>query len=156
MLGVWQQQYSVKEHTSPLLFFISVWINFKTMDKKRENIITLSFQVIERSFDTPSWNRFFRLFLTYKSTVLKLEVVMSSGHNEIPLNLLNVSVCFCFCTPVQKPEKLSSVCVAAALRDGLSAYTALHTHARMAAGHTLLVMDGASVRKTNELDVVVT
>uniref|UniRef100_A0A3P8N5Y7 Enoyl reductase (ER) domain-containing protein n=1 Tax=Astatotilapia calliptera TaxID=8154 RepID=A0A3P8N5Y7_ASTCA len=45
---------------------------------------------------------------------------------------------------VQKPEKLSSVCVAAALRDGLCAYTALHTHARMAAGHTLLVTDGAS------------
>ncbi|XP_044070428.1 quinone oxidoreductase-like protein 1 isoform X2 [Siniperca chuatsi] len=45
---------------------------------------------------------------------------------------------------VQKPEKLSSVCVAGALRDGLCAYTALHTHARMAAGHTLLVMDGAS------------
>lgn len=45
---------------------------------------------------------------------------------------------------VQKPEKLSSVSVVGALRDGLSAYTALHTHARMAAGHTLLVMDGAS------------
>ncbi|XP_051815620.1 quinone oxidoreductase-like protein 1 isoform X1 [Acanthochromis polyacanthus] len=45
---------------------------------------------------------------------------------------------------VQKPEKLSSVCVAAALRDGLSAYTALHTHARIAPGHTLLVMDGGS------------
>ncbi|TMS04731.1 Quinone oxidoreductase-like protein 1 [Larimichthys crocea] len=45
---------------------------------------------------------------------------------------------------VQKPEKLSSVCVAGALRDGLRAYTALHTYARMAAGHTLLVMDGAS------------
>ncbi|XP_028325381.1 quinone oxidoreductase-like protein 1 isoform X1 [Gouania willdenowi] len=45
---------------------------------------------------------------------------------------------------VQKPEKLSSVCVAAALRDGLCAYTALHTHARMAAGQTVLVMDGAS------------
>ncbi|KAG8000273.1 Quinone oxidoreductase-like protein 1, partial [Nibea albiflora] len=45
---------------------------------------------------------------------------------------------------VQKPDKLSSVCVAGALRDGLCAYTALHTHARMAAGHTLLVMDGAS------------
>ncbi|KAG7511996.1 quinone oxidoreductase 1 isoform X1 [Solea senegalensis] len=45
---------------------------------------------------------------------------------------------------VQKPEKLSSVCVAAALRDGLCAYTALHTQAHMAAGHTLLVMDGAS------------
>uniref|UniRef100_A0A671WM14 Crystallin, zeta (quinone reductase)-like 1 n=1 Tax=Sparus aurata TaxID=8175 RepID=A0A671WM14_SPAAU len=47
-------------------------------------------------------------------------------------------------SPVQKPEKLSSVCVAGALRDGLCAYTALHTHARMAAGHTLLVTDGAS------------
>ncbi|KAF7650400.1 hypothetical protein LDENG_00126480 [Lucifuga dentata] len=45
---------------------------------------------------------------------------------------------------VQKPEKLSSVCVAGALRDGLHAYTALHTHAHIAAGHTLLVMDGAS------------
>ncbi|XP_053189654.1 quinone oxidoreductase-like protein 1 isoform X2 [Scomber japonicus] len=45
---------------------------------------------------------------------------------------------------VQKPEKLSSVSVAGALRDGLCAYTALHTHARMAAGHTLLVLDGAS------------
>ncbi|XP_070771888.1 quinone oxidoreductase-like protein 1 isoform X2 [Enoplosus armatus] len=45
---------------------------------------------------------------------------------------------------VQKPEKLSSACVAGALRDSLCAYTALHTHARMAAGHTLLVMDGAS------------
>ncbi|KAK2824629.1 hypothetical protein Q5P01_021804 [Channa striata] len=45
---------------------------------------------------------------------------------------------------VLKPEKLSSVCVAGALRDGLCAYTALHTHARIAAGHTLLVMDGAS------------
>ncbi|XP_035462043.2 quinone oxidoreductase-like protein 1 isoform X1 [Scophthalmus maximus] len=45
---------------------------------------------------------------------------------------------------VQKPEKLSSVCAAASLRDGLCAYTALHTHARIAAGHTLLVMDGGS------------
>lgn len=54
------------------------------------------------------------------------------------------------------PEKLSSVCVAGALRDGLCAYTALHTHARMAAGHTLLVMDGASVRNnTGELNVFV-
>ncbi|XP_029376274.1 quinone oxidoreductase-like protein 1 isoform X2 [Echeneis naucrates] len=58
---------------------------------------------------------------------------------------------------VQKPEKLSSVCVAAALRDALCAYTALHTHARMAVGHTLLVMDGASVRKiTKPLDIFVT
>ncbi|KAM3862780.1 quinone oxidoreductase-like protein 1 [Diretmus argenteus] len=45
---------------------------------------------------------------------------------------------------VHKPEKLSWVCVAGTLRDGVCAYTALHTHARMAAGHTLLVMDGAS------------
>ncbi|XP_070696725.1 quinone oxidoreductase-like protein 1 isoform X2 [Pempheris klunzingeri] len=45
---------------------------------------------------------------------------------------------------VQKPEKLSSVCIAGALRDGLCAYTALHTYARMAAGHSLLVLDGAS------------
>ncbi|XP_054879372.1 quinone oxidoreductase-like protein 1 isoform X1 [Poeciliopsis prolifica] len=45
---------------------------------------------------------------------------------------------------VQKPEKLSSLCAAGALRDGICAYTALHTHARMAAGHTLLVMDGSS------------
>lgn len=55
---------------------------------------------------------------------------------------------------VQKPEKLSSVCVAGALRDGLCAYTALHTHARMAAGHTLLVMDGASVRKNTQCDLI--
>lgn len=46
---------------------------------------------------------------------------------------------------VQKPEKLSSVCVAGALHDGLCAYTALHTHARVASGHTLLVTDGGSV-----------
>ncbi|XP_056147565.1 quinone oxidoreductase-like protein 1 [Lampris incognitus] len=45
---------------------------------------------------------------------------------------------------VQKPEKLSWVCVAGAVRDGVCAYTALHTHARMAAGQTLLVLDGAS------------
>lgn len=44
------------------------------------------------------------------------------------------------------------MCVAGALRDGVCAYTALHTHARMAAGHTLLVMDGASVcKKTNTI-----
>lgn len=49
---------------------------------------------------------------------------------------------------VQKPEKLSSVCVAGALRDGVRAYTALHTHACMAAGNTILVFDGASVCKT--------
>lgn len=53
---------------------------------------------------------------------------------------------FCLFSAVQKPEKLSSLCAAGALRDGVCAYTALHTHARMAAGHTLLVMDGSSVR----------
>ncbi|XP_010884330.2 quinone oxidoreductase-like protein 1 [Esox lucius] len=45
---------------------------------------------------------------------------------------------------VQKPEKLSWVEAAGTIRDGLRAYTALHTLARMAAGHTLLVLDGAS------------
>uniref|UniRef100_A0A8C8JNW7 Enoyl reductase (ER) domain-containing protein n=1 Tax=Oncorhynchus tshawytscha TaxID=74940 RepID=A0A8C8JNW7_ONCTS len=45
---------------------------------------------------------------------------------------------------VQKPEKLRWVEVAGAIRDGLRAYTALHTLARMASGHTLLVLDGAS------------
>ncbi|XP_054654792.1 quinone oxidoreductase-like protein 1 isoform X2 [Dunckerocampus dactyliophorus] len=45
---------------------------------------------------------------------------------------------------VEKPEKLGYVNAAGALQDGLRAYSALHTHARMAAGHTLLVMDGAS------------
>ncbi|KAL1022327.1 hypothetical protein UPYG_G00025190 [Umbra pygmaea] len=45
---------------------------------------------------------------------------------------------------VQKPENLSWVEVAGAIRDGLRAYTALHTLARMAAGQTLLVLDGAS------------
>lgn len=34
---------------------------------------------------------------------------------------------------------------AAVMKDGLRAYTALHTLARMAAGQTLLVLDGASV-----------
>ncbi|XP_020360079.1 quinone oxidoreductase-like protein 1 isoform X1 [Oncorhynchus kisutch] len=45
---------------------------------------------------------------------------------------------------VQKPEKLRWVEVAGAIRDGLRAYTALHTLARMVSGHTLLVLDGAS------------
>ncbi|XP_077351625.1 quinone oxidoreductase-like protein 1 isoform X2 [Festucalex cinctus] len=45
---------------------------------------------------------------------------------------------------VSKPEKLSCTSVAAALEDGLRAYSALHTHAHMAAGQTLLVVDGAS------------
>ncbi|XP_061767376.1 quinone oxidoreductase-like protein 1 [Nerophis ophidion] len=45
---------------------------------------------------------------------------------------------------VEKPEELSFVDAAAALQDGLRAYSALHTHAHMAAGHTLLVLDGAS------------
>uniref|UniRef100_A0A3Q4AV27 Enoyl reductase (ER) domain-containing protein n=1 Tax=Mola mola TaxID=94237 RepID=A0A3Q4AV27_MOLML len=45
---------------------------------------------------------------------------------------------------VETPQRLSMVCVAGALRDGVCAYTALHTHARMAVGHTLLITDGAS------------
>lgn len=45
---------------------------------------------------------------------------------------------------VQKPEKVSWVEAAGVIRDGLRAYTALHTLARMAAGHTLLVLDAAS------------
>uniref|UniRef100_A0A8C7IKE6 Crystallin, zeta (quinone reductase)-like 1 n=1 Tax=Oncorhynchus kisutch TaxID=8019 RepID=A0A8C7IKE6_ONCKI len=45
---------------------------------------------------------------------------------------------------LQKPEKLRWVEVAGAIRDGLRAYTALHTLARMVSGHTLLVLDGAS------------
>uniref|UniRef100_A0A4W5N1B8 Crystallin, zeta (quinone reductase)-like 1 n=1 Tax=Hucho hucho TaxID=62062 RepID=A0A4W5N1B8_9TELE len=50
----------------------------------------------------------------------------------------------CVRSPVQKPEKLSWVEAAGAIRDGLRAYTALHTLARIASGHTLLVLDGAS------------
>lgn len=46
---------------------------------------------------------------------------------------------------VGKPEKLSAACAAATLRDGVRAYTALHTHAGIAGGHTLLVIDGSSV-----------
>lgn len=53
---------------------------------------------------------------------------------------------------VQKPEKLSSVFAAGALRNGVCAYTALHTHARLAAGHTLLVMDGASVSTRPQIE----
>lgn len=45
---------------------------------------------------------------------------------------------------VQKPEALTWVSAAGAIRDSVCAYTALHTHARMAAGNTLLVLDGAS------------
>ncbi|KAJ8388526.1 hypothetical protein AAFF_G00132400 [Aldrovandia affinis] len=45
---------------------------------------------------------------------------------------------------VQKPEKVSWVEAAGSIRDGVRAYTALHTLARMATGHTLLVLDGAS------------
>lgn len=45
---------------------------------------------------------------------------------------------------VQKPEKVSWFEAAGAIKDGLKAYTALHTLARMAVGHTLLVLDGAS------------
>ncbi|KAB5523460.1 hypothetical protein PHYPO_G00152810 [Pangasianodon hypophthalmus] len=45
---------------------------------------------------------------------------------------------------VQKPEKVSWFEAAGAIKDGLRAYTALHTLARMAVGQTLLVLDGAS------------
>ncbi|CAN9500208.1 unnamed protein product [Ophioblennius macclurei] len=45
---------------------------------------------------------------------------------------------------VLKPSGLSSLSVVAALQDGVAAYTALHSLARMAAGQTLLVMGGAS------------
>ncbi|KAF4118430.1 quinone oxidoreductase-like protein 1 isoform X2 [Onychostoma macrolepis] len=44
---------------------------------------------------------------------------------------------------VQKPEKVSWFEAAAVIKDGLRAYTALHTLARMAAGQTVLVLDGA-------------
>lgn len=53
----------------------------------------------------------------------------------------------CFWT-VQKPEKVSWFEAAGALKDGLKAYTALHTLARMAVGQTLLLLDGASVSFT--------
>ncbi|NP_001002633.1 quinone oxidoreductase-like protein 1 [Danio rerio] len=45
---------------------------------------------------------------------------------------------------VPKPEKVSWFEAAAVIKDGLRAYTALHTLARMAAGQTVLVLDGAS------------
>ncbi|XP_048865311.1 quinone oxidoreductase-like protein 1 isoform X2 [Brienomyrus brachyistius] len=45
---------------------------------------------------------------------------------------------------VQKPEKVSFVEAAGGIQDGLRAYTALHTLGRVAAGHSVLVMDGAS------------
>lgn len=45
---------------------------------------------------------------------------------------------------VRKPEKVSWVEAAGSIQDGVRAYTALHTLARMAAGHTLLLLDGAS------------
>lgn len=53
-------------------------------------------------------------------------------------------VCVCS-SVVPKPEKVSWVSAAGAVRDGLRAYTALHTLAHMAVGQTLLVLDGASV-----------
>ncbi|KAG9262454.1 quinone oxidoreductase-like protein 1 isoform X2 [Astyanax mexicanus] len=45
---------------------------------------------------------------------------------------------------VQKPEKVGWFEAAGAIKDGLKAYTALHTLARIAVGQTLLVLDGAS------------
>uniref|UniRef100_A0A7N8YQZ5 Crystallin, zeta (quinone reductase)-like 1 n=1 Tax=Mastacembelus armatus TaxID=205130 RepID=A0A7N8YQZ5_9TELE len=82
--------------------------------------------------------KYLEIFLTDSNVLF----VCSSTNQTCIVSMTHV--CFCSCSAVQKPEKLSSVCVAGALRDGLCAYTALHTHARMAAGHTLLVMDGAS------------
>lgn len=45
---------------------------------------------------------------------------------------------------VHKPVQLSCVTAAAALRDAVSAYTALHTLAHMTARQSVLVVDGAS------------
>ncbi|XP_065151485.1 quinone oxidoreductase-like protein 1 [Paramisgurnus dabryanus] len=45
---------------------------------------------------------------------------------------------------VQKPAKVSWFEAAAVMKDGVRAYTALHTLARMAVGQTVLVLDGAS------------
>ncbi|KAL4657011.1 quinone oxidoreductase-like protein 1 isoform X1 [Arapaima gigas] len=45
---------------------------------------------------------------------------------------------------VPKPEKVGWVEAAGAIRDGVQSYTALHSLGRVAAGHTLLVLDGAS------------
>ncbi|KAJ0067017.1 hypothetical protein NL108_006272, partial [Boleophthalmus pectinirostris] len=45
---------------------------------------------------------------------------------------------------VHKPVQLSRVTVAAALRDAVAAYTALHTLAHMADRHSVLVVDGAN------------
>lgn len=85
------------------------------------------------------YTRFFSLLLS-GSTCFKVTLALIL----IKKNVLVSSV--------QKPEKLSSVFAAGALRDGVCAYTALHTHARMAAGHTLLVMDGASVSTCSQIE----
>ncbi|XP_018614255.1 quinone oxidoreductase-like protein 1 isoform X1 [Scleropages formosus] len=45
---------------------------------------------------------------------------------------------------VPKPEKVGWVEAAGTIRDGLRAYTALHSLGRVATGHTLLVLDGAT------------
>ncbi|CAH2219232.1 quinone oxidoreductase 1 [Pelobates cultripes] len=45
---------------------------------------------------------------------------------------------------VLKPEKISWVEAAGAVRDGLSAYTALHFLAHLGPGKSVLIMDGAS------------
>lgn len=68
-------------------------------------------------------------------------------HCEVAENAHGNDVYICLlCPTVQKPEKLSWVEAAGAIQDGVRAYTALHTLARMATGHTLLLLDGASVR----------
>uniref|UniRef100_A0A4W5N396 Crystallin, zeta (quinone reductase)-like 1 n=1 Tax=Hucho hucho TaxID=62062 RepID=A0A4W5N396_9TELE len=67
--------------------------------------------------------------------ILPLDTAMSGLCDAVVINEHHL---------VQKPEKLSWVEAAGAIRDGLRAYTALHTLARIASGHTLLVLDGAS------------
>uniref|UniRef100_A0A8C8LW88 Enoyl reductase (ER) domain-containing protein n=1 Tax=Oncorhynchus tshawytscha TaxID=74940 RepID=A0A8C8LW88_ONCTS len=70
--------------------------------------------------------------------------IVLQGKQDIHFMDCKLTFDFCVRSPVQKPEKLRWVEVAGAIRDGLRAYTALHTLARMASGHTLLVLDGAS------------
>lgn len=72
------------------------------------------------------------------------------GHRACRLTCLGYTLCNTLCGrwlfAVQKPEKVSYVEAAGGIQDGLRAYTALHTLGRVAAGHSVLVMDGASVR----------
>ncbi|KAK3511195.1 hypothetical protein QTP70_032233 [Hemibagrus guttatus] len=67
--------------------------------------------------------------------ILPLEAEMSGLCDVVLVDEYNL---------VQKPEKVSWFEAAGAIKDGLRAYTALHTLARVAVGQTLLVLDGAS------------